>query len=193
MLVKGATWRHKWTPKKHKEPYCKHAWIILKFTDWCPNITLFLHVHKIKHGYLTGFISGVIRWNCFNKMWYILLLHMCIWIIKKQWFTVSTKRVGWSQRQLSRVHYDGTMLETMHNKPCYNNLTHWGRVTHICVGADTNIGSDNDLSPGRCQAIIWTSASILLIGPLGTNFSGILSEIHTVSFKKMHFKTWSAK
>ena len=52
-------------------------------------------------------------------------------------------------------------------------LTHWGRVTHICVVKQTVIGSDNGLSPGRRQAIIWTNAGILLIGPLGTNFSEI--------------------
>ena len=50
-------------------------------------------------------------------------------------------------------------------------LTHWGRVTHICVGKLTVTGSDNYLSPGRRQAIIWTNAGILLIEPLGTNFS----------------------
>ena len=44
-------------------------------------------------------------------------------------------------------------------------------MTHICVSKLTNIGSDNGLSPGRRQAIIWTNAGILLIGPLGTNFS----------------------
>ena len=66
-------------------------------------------------------------------------------------------------------------------------LTHCDRVTHICVGTNTNIGSDNGLSPGRRQAIIWTNAGILFIEPLGTNFSGITSEIHTFSFKKMHF------
>ena len=43
-------------------------------------------------------------------------------------------------------------------------LTHWGRVTHICVSKLTIIGSDNGLSPGRRQAIIWTNAGILLIG-----------------------------
>ena len=37
-------------------------------------------------------------------------------------------------------------------------LTHWGRVTHICVGNLTTICSDNGLSPGRRQAIIWTNA-----------------------------------
>ena len=65
-------------------------------------------------------------------------------------------------------------------------LTHWGRKTHICVGNLIIIGPDNGLSPGRRQAIIWTNAGILLIGPLGTNFNEILSEIHTFSFKKMH-------
>ena len=52
----------------------------------------------------------------------------------------------------------------------------------------TTIGSDNGLSPGRRQAIIWTNAGILLIGRLGTNLSEILSEIHTFSPKKMHFE-----
>ena len=32
---------------------------------------------------------------------------------------------------------------------------------------------DNGLSPGRCRAIIWTNAGILLIWPLGTNFNEI--------------------
>ena len=75
------------------------------------------------------------------------------------------------------------------NKP----LTHWGWVTHICVGKLTIIGSDNGLSPRRRQAIIWTSAGILLIRPLGTNFSEILIRNQTFSFKKMHLKMSSAK
>ena len=37
-------------------------------------------------------------------------------------------------------------------------LTHWGRVTHICVGKQTTIDSDNGLQPERRQAIIWTNA-----------------------------------
>ena len=74
-----------------------------------------------------------------------------------------------------------------------NNLTHWGRMTHICVSKVTSIVSDNGLSPGRRQAIIWNNAGILLIGPLGTNFTGILIEIHTFSFKKMHLKMSSGK
>ena len=71
-------------------------------------------------------------------------------------------------------------------------LTHWGRVTHICVSKQTINGSDNGLSPGRRQAIIWTNAGILLIGPLGTNFSEILVGIQTFSFRKMYLKMSSA-
>ena len=75
----------------------------------------------------------------------------------------------------------------------YPGLTHWGRVTHICVGNLIIIGSDNGLSPGWRQAIIWTNAGILLIGTLGTNFSEILIEIQTFSFKKLRLKVSSAK
>ena len=75
----------------------------------------------------------------------------------------------------------------------YGPLTHWGRVTHICVGNLTIIDSDNGLSPGRHQAIIWTNARVLLIGPLGTNFSEILIEIQTFSFRKNPLKVSSAK
>ena len=57
-------------------------------------------------------------------------------------------------------------------------LTHWGRVTHICVIKLTLSGSDNGLSPYRRQAIIWTNVGILLIGPLGTNFSETLIGIY---------------
>ena len=71
---------------------------------------------------------------------------------------------------------------------CLWPLNHWGRVTHICVSNLSNIGSDNGLSPGRRQAIIWTNVRILSSGPLGTNFSEILTEIHRFSFKKMNLK-----
>ena len=71
--------------------------------------------------------------------------------------------------------------------------THWGRVTNICISKLTIIGSDNGLSPNRSQAIIWTKAGILLIGPLGTNFSDILIKIHIFSFKKMHLIMLSVK
>ena len=68
---------------------------------------------------------------------------------------------------------------------------HWGRVTHICVNNLTIIGSDNGLPLGWRQAITWTW--ILLIGPLGTNFSEMLIEILPFSFKKIHLKMSSGK
>ena len=69
-----------------------------------------------------------------------------------------------------------------------SELTNWGRVTHICVSKLTNIGSNNGLSPSRRQAIIWTNAGTLSIGPLGMNFSEIVIEIDTFSFKKLCLK-----
>ena len=76
---------------------------------------------------------------------------------------------------------------------CTNRLTHCGRVTHICVSKLTIIGSDDGLSPDRRQAIVWTNAGISLIKPFGTNFSEILSELHTFSLKKIHSKMSSGK
>ena len=72
-------------------------------------------------------------------------------------------------------------------------LTHWGRVTHICVNKLTIIGSDDGLLPSRRQAIIQTNGRILLIRNLGTNFSEILSKIYAFSFKKIPLKTSSGK
>ena len=57
----------------------------------------------------------------------------------------------------------------------------------------TIIGSDKGLSPGRRQAIIWTNAGILSIGPLGINFSHISMEIQPFSFIKMRLKSSSVK
>ena len=56
-----------------------------------------------------------------------------------------------------------------------------------------SIGSDNGLLPIRRQAIIWTNAGLLSIGPLGTNFSEILIKIQNFSFTKIHLKISSAK
>ena len=42
-----------------------------------------------------------------------------------------------------------------------------------------NIGSDNGLSPDRCQAIIWIDARILLTGTLGTHLNEIRNKIQT--------------
>ena len=75
---------------------------------------------------------------------------------------------------------------------CAHALTHWSRVTHIWVNKP-NIVSDNGLSPAPSPATTRTNDGILLIGPLGTNFSEILVEIHIFCFKKMHLKMSSGK
>ena len=66
-------------------------------------------------------------------------------------------------------------------------------MTHICVGKLIIIGSDNGLSPDRRQAIIWTNARLLSIGPLRTYFNENLIKIQQFSLKKMPVKTSSAK
>ena len=63
----------------------------------------------------------------------------------------------------------------------------------MCISKLTITGSDNGLSPRRRQAIFWTNAEILLIGPLGTNVSEILIGIQTFLFKEMQLKMSSAK
>ena len=72
-------------------------------------------------------------------------------------------------------------------------LTHWCRVTHICVVKLTIIGSNNGVSLGRRQTIIWTNAGILLIGPWGTDFSEILIEIQICLLTKMRAKMSSVQ
>ena len=86
-----------------------------------------------------------------------------------------------------------TLYWKLWETPFYMLLTHWGRVMHIYVSKLTSIGSDNGLSPGWRQAIIWTNAAIFLIGTLGTNFSEILIKIQIFSFMKMHLKISSVK
>ena len=75
----------------------------------------------------------------------------------------------------------------------FNPLTHIGRVTHICISVNI-IGSDNSLSPDWCQAIVWTNAVRLLIGPCGTNSIELFIKIQQFSFfKKMLLKMLSGK
>ena len=85
----------------------------------------------------------------------------------------------------------------MHWSYCRLALSHWytnslrlSRETHICVSDQTIMGSNNGLSPGRRQAIIWTNTGI---GSLGIHFSAFLREIQIFSFKKVHLNESSAK
>ena len=55
-------------------------------------------------------------------------------------------------------------------------------ITSLRTSKLTSIGSDNGLSHGRHQAIIGTNTGILLIAPLGTNFSTICFQTLYISF-----------
>ena len=69
-------------------------------------------------------------------------------------------------------------------------LTHWGRLTYICVSNLTIIGSDNGLShwstPSQYQNQF--NVGILLIPLLGANLSKTLIEIQIFWFKKCIWK-----
>ena len=57
----------------------------------------------------------------------------------------------------------------------------------------SSISSGNGLSPDRRQAITWTNADLLSIGPLGTNFNENGIKIWSFSFMKIHLKMLSDK
>ena len=72
-------------------------------------------------------------------------------------------------------------------------LTHWGRVTHICVSKQPIIASDNGLSPGRRQATVGTNAGILYSN-LRNKFQWNLKRNSIIFIKKkMCFKVSSAE
>ena len=125
----------------------------------------------------------------FPKLFIFAVLQRCFFLISDHFCLPSQNYcLSW----VYKIHYvDGD--NDISNEPLTGALTHWGRMTHICVGKLTVIGSDNCLSPERRQAIIRTNVGILLIGPLGTNFSEFVIAIHTCLFNKMHLKMSSAK
>ena len=129
---------------------------------------LFFRLFKILHPFTLAMdsISTTSPWqarNCTSTVWYHTICSF-----QNRQMRVKLQSICWS-----------ILLIT---------LTHWGRVTHICVRELTIIGLDNGLSPGRRHSIILTNAGILWSRTSGTNFMGILIEIHTFWFQKMHLK-----
>ena len=61
--------------------------------------------------------------------------------------------IRWITKGLHDIFLSCSLYRSYHYR-CSRWLTHWGRVTHICVSNLTIIGSDNGLSPDRRQAII---------------------------------------
>ena len=56
-----------------------------------------------------------------------------------------------------------------------------------------SIDSDNGLWPVQRQAIIWTNAGLLSIGPIGINFNEIWIKIENFSLMKTHLKMSPSK
>ena len=106
---------------------------------------------------------------------------MKMFIVRKTKFCYDFWRI--KQRWVAYV-YRSSVLHPHKNELENIMLTHWGRKTHICVCKLIIIGSDNGLSPGRRQTIIWTNAGIWLMWPLGTNFNEILIGIQAFLFEK---------
>ena len=93
-------------------------------------------------------------------------------------------------KSLGKIIIDRLFEENLHLFLIIQNWSssgdYWGWVTYICINNLTSIGSDNDMLPGWCQAIIESNDGILLLGPLVTNFCVILIEIHKFSFRKIY-------
>ena len=122
-----------------------------------------------------------------NYSW-VSYIYIYIWYINCHQNTLRFVEILWNTAPLGRTSA-GTMM-TMY----VHIFTGLPIVLHIYASVNRgSIGSDKGLSPGRRQAIIWTNAEILPIGPLRINFSEILIEINQFSFKKMHLKVSSAK
>ena len=66
-------------------------------------------------------------------------------------------------------------------------------MTHVCVSKLTIIGSDNGLSPGWRQAIIWSNAGILLVRNLRNKFHWNYKQNSYIIIKKMHLNVSSEK
>ena len=105
-------------------------------------------------------------------------VHKCIRITLALWLVM----LSWGMRKIGQQSCTNSWKLSVISLAVVT-ITHWGWVTHICIGNLTIIGSDNGFWPGRRQAITWTNVGILLIRPLGTNFSEMSIEIHTFSFK----------
>ena len=163
------------------------AWFRQRDSSLLRNFSFKFHVHvlcgcrqKPNDCQLCHFVMAALWfWTMFNYNPPIAHCHPLLWgggILVDHWSTISSFCFGLlCCYNISRV------------GPC-DHLTHWGRVTYICVGKLAITSPDNGLSPGRHQAFIWTIAGISLIGPLGTNFSEMLIEIQTFSLKKIRFK-----
>ena len=150
--------------------------------------------------YITNWKQQNIRNSHILKhlIWFFTVFHICICFIN----VANNLKVH--NLVFSLLHYAWIlcfMLDILCNiwysigtAPTAVLLTHWSQVLHACVNILTIIGSDNGLSSGQRQAIIWTNVGILLNGHLGTNFSEIRMKknfIQEKTFENVVYEWWS--
>ena len=127
-------------------------------------------------------------WHPYALLWSLWLHELYIWSSPKT--MISQRRYDTSDRKNRPTAFDMTIACLPPALVCswwlislpfwICPLTHWGRLTQICVSKLTTIGSDN----GRRQANIWTNDGMLLIRTSRTNFNKILSDIRAFRSRK---------
>ena len=150
------------------------------------NMKMYFHVYDPDFKYVTAFQMTLNEKSCTDMLkWTFGFPVIGIALVPPRVFTglgIQTTVLFYARAiAVIVVYWTGCKTyRIIHNRP-------------TCISKLTIISSDNGLSPGRRQAIISTTDGIFLIGPLGTNFSEIVFEIHTFSFKKMHLKLSSGR
>ena len=122
-------------------------------------------------------------YNNHNRNPWGCLLEIIMWLPKCLW----SKPEEYCHLSITWMIYLNDNLTTKKKQLCAY-LTHWGWVLDMCISKLTIIGSDNGLSSGQHQAIIWTNAGILFILTLGTTSREIVNEIHNIYSRKCIWK-----
>ena len=157
-----SVWEIKWYIARHEKEWSLFRWFTKGFTrEGVNRINLF--VTKIN----TPLASQLLSYIFLNKR-YIIYLDVGS-VIYQNWIRLAT---------LTR--YIPWYLHTVRASACFSCYVQWypnhviedyfsdteaiirkSEYQHICVGKLSIIGSDNGLSPGRRQAIIWTKVGTL--------------------------------
>ena len=139
-------------------------------------------------------VTPIVKTNIvYLKSQSIYVFNLYVWIVTAYLFLISLDMNTFQKVEIHPQKDKNFNNVTWPIVMFVDHLVMWGSWAPSFMVKLTIIGSDNGLSPGRRQAIIWTNAGILSIGPLGTNFCEISNRIHTFSFKKTHLKMLSEK
>ena len=173
VIVSKVQW-HSWEGNLQKLPQPSITKINLKIPNIKsysnpPWVNKLISWHPIDQQVAENF-NNPVWWQNSGPLWPMLVCRHRLFII-----TSPHHHYQWWQSQLAAT------------------LTHWGQVMHIFVGKLTIICSDNGLSPGWCQAIIWTTAGILSIRILRNKLQWNNNQNSLSSCNKIHLKMLSAK